>query len=296
MRDDAQLKSDFIDRLLRDAAGVFSLFSIYLGHRLGYYETLAAKGTLTSEGLASAAKTNERYTREWLEQQATAGILERDGAKYSLPAPYAEVLTDRDSLDYIAPLAQLAAGAVKPIEQVVEAYRNGKGVPYADYGQDLVEGQAGINRTMFLRLLGSEWLPAIPDVHERLQADPPARVADVGCGAGYSAIGVAQYYPRVLVDGLDLDAPSIALAKENAKAAGLADRVKFYVRDAADPALAEQYDLVIALECIHDMSDPVSALKAMRQLAGQKGAVIVVDERVGDSLDDPTDVEWMMYG
>jgi SAM-dependent methyltransferase len=293
---DQDKKAEFIDRLLRDASGVFSLFSIYIGHKLGFYDTLASKGAMTPDEMSKAAGTAERYTREWLEHQATTGILERDGSKYSISAAHAEVLTERDSQDYIAPLAQLAAGAVKPLEELLAAYRSGAGVPYASYGQDLVEGQAGINRAMFLQLLGSEWLPAIPDLHERLHADPPARVADVGTGAGYSAIGIAQHYPKVRVDGLDLDPPSIELAKENAKAAGLSDRVKFHVRDAGDPDLAGQYDLVMALECIHDMSDPVSALSAMRQLAGDKGTVLVVDERVGESLDDPTDVEWMMYG
>lgn len=300
MSDDAAQKAEFIDRLLRDASGVFSIFSIYLGHRLGYYDALAGKGPLSSEDLSRATKTNERYTREWLEQQATAAILNRDSkdgaSRYSITAAHAEVLAERDSQDYLAPLAQLIAGAVKPLEDLLDAYRTGAGVPYSSYGQDLVEGQAGINRAMFLQLLGAEWLPAIPAIHQRLEADPPARVADVGCGAGYSAIGIASKYPNVLVDGLDLDAPSIRLAKENAAAAGLSDRVQSHVRDAGDPDLAGKYDLVIALECIHDMSYPVAALDAMRRLAGENGAVIVVDERVGESLDEPTDVEWMMYG
>jgi SAM-dependent methyltransferase len=132
--------------------------------------------------------------------------------------------------------------------------------------------------------------------HPRSPAGRPPGSVDVGTGAGYSAIGIARAYPKVLVDGLDLDPPSIALAKENAKAKGLSDRVKFYVRDAADPELAGQYDLVIACECLHDMSQPVSALRAMRSLAGKDGAVLVIDERVGESIDAPTDVEWMMYG
>jgi len=69
------------------------------------------------------------------------------------------------------------------------------------------------------------------------------------------------------------------------------------VRDAADPALAGQYDLAIALEAVHDMANPVGALRTMRQLAGPQGAVLVVDERVGDTFTPAgNDVEWMMYG
>jgi 2-polyprenyl-3-methyl-5-hydroxy-6-metoxy-1,4-benzoquinol methylase len=300
----AQKRDAFIERLLQATRGTFEIFSIYLGGRLGFYEALAAGRPLTSSELAARTGAAERYVREWLEQQTVAGILEVDDEKapaskrrFSLPAAYVEVLVDQDSLNYLAPLAQLVAGAVRPLAAVVEAYRTGGGVPYADYGVDLREGQAGINRAMFLKQLGSEWLPAMPDVHARLLADPPARIADLGCGAGWSGIGMARSYPKVIVDGFDLDEASIALARANAEAAGLADRVQFHVRDAGDARLAGRYDLVTALECLHDMAQPVGALKTMRQLAGNKGAVLVVDERVGEAFTAAGhDVEWMMYG
>ncbi len=61
--------------------------------------------------------------------------------------------------------------------------------------------------------------------------------------------------------------------------------------------LAGRYDLVTAFECVHDMSDPVGALRTMRNLAGDSGVVIVADERVGDEFTEKgNDVEWMMYG
>jgi 2-polyprenyl-3-methyl-5-hydroxy-6-metoxy-1,4-benzoquinol methylase len=290
--------------MLQSARGTFELFSVYLGVRLGFYEALARGGSLTSTELASRTATAERYVREWLEQQTVAGILEVDDERaearkrrFSLPAAHVEVLVDQDSLNYLAPLAQLVAGAVHPLPAVLEAYRSGGGVAYADYGVDLREGQGGMNRAMFLKQLGSEWLPAIPDVHSRLLADPPARIADVGCGAGWSSIGMAQSYPNVRVDGFDLDTASVDLARANLAAVGLGDRITVLSRDAGDPELAGRYDLVTAFECIHDMSQPVAALEAMRRLAGDRGAVLVMDERVGDTFTAAgTGVEWMMYG
>jgi 2-polyprenyl-3-methyl-5-hydroxy-6-metoxy-1,4-benzoquinol methylase len=300
----AQQRDAFIERLLQATRGTFEIFSMYLGVRLGFYEALAAGGASTSSDLASRTGTSERYVREWLEQQTVAGILAVDDEnaealrrRFRLPPAYTEVLVDRESLNYLAPLARLVAGAVHPLGSILYAYRTGGGVPYADYGVDLREGQAGINRAMFLKQLGAEWLPAVPDIQARLTAAPPARIADLGCGAGWSSIGMAQSYPNVLVDGFDLDDASIALARANAQAAGLADRVTFTARDAGDPQLAGRYDLVTAFECVHDMSQPVGALKAMRQLAGHTGAVLVVDERVGDAFTaSGNDVEWMMYG
>jgi len=77
----------------------------------------------------------------------------------------------------------------------------------------------------------------------------------------------------------------------------LTDRVDVRLRDAADPALAGRYDLVTAFECLHDMSDPVAALRTMRRLAGEGGTVLVVDERVGEVFTpEGNDVERFMYG
>jgi len=294
----------FLERMLKSASGVFDIFSVYLGDRLGFYRVLAQQGALTSTELAAGTATHERYAREWLEQQTVAGILEVEDAatdvtarRFRLPLGHAEVLTERESLNYLAPLAQLLVGATRPLDAVLQAYRTGTGVSYADYGVDLREGQASMNRTMFLQQLGHEWLPAIPDIHTRLQADPVARVADIGCGAGWSSIGIAQAYSKVHVDGYDLDTPSVELARANAATVGLTDRVRFHIRDASDPALAGQYDLVTAFECVHDMSNPVGALRAMHTLASERGAVMIVDERVGETF-TPTgnEVEWMMYG
>jgi SAM-dependent methyltransferase len=294
-------RDELVERLLQSTAGVFDIFTIYIGERLGFYRALAGSGSLTPRELASRTNTHVRYVREWLEQQTAAGILEVEDPNvqaldrcFRLPAGHAEVLVERESMNYLAPLA---VGVTRPLGSLLDAYRNGGGVQLAEYGTDFVEGQAGINRAAFLYELGTEWLPSVPDVHARLQAEPPARIADVGCGVGWSSIGIARAYPNVQVDGFDLDRPSIELARANAFDAGLNGRVDFQVRDAGDPTLGGRYDLAIALESIHDMSDPVSVLQSMRRLVGEAGAVIVGDERVGETFaPSGNDVEWMMYG
>jgi SAM-dependent methyltransferase len=298
-----QQRDAFVEHLLQSAAGTFEIFTLYLGDRLGLYRALAA-GPLTSSDLAKRTETCERHVREWLEQQTVAGILEVENPaegpmerRFRIPEGHVEVLVERDSLNYLAPLAQILVGAVHPLEAVLRAYRQGGGVPYEAYGPDLVEGQAGMNRASFLQLLGSEWLPSIPDLHARLQGDPPARVADIGCGVGWSSIGIGRAYPKVRVDGYDLDAASVERARGHIREAGLEDRVTVSLRDAGDPELAGQYDLVTAFECVHDMSDPVGALRTMRRLAGEEGVVLIMDERVGDTFTpEGNEVEWFMYG
>ena len=284
------------ERLFKATIEALELYHVYLGERLGLYQALRGAGTATPAELAEAAGIAERYAREWLEQQAVTGIVEvaedpgGDGTRrYRLPAGHAEVLLDRDSLRYMAPLAGGVASVGSVLPAVMDAFRSGGGVPYEDYGAGVRGFISGINRPMFLHQLGSQWVPAMPEVHARLQADPPARVADVGCGTGWSCIGLALAYPRAVVHGLDLDEASVAEARHNAAAAGVADRVEFTVRDAAHPDLAGRYDLVCAFETIHDMADPVGALAAMRALRAEGGAVLVGDEKVAEAFTAPGD-------
>ncbi|MGH3023142.1 MAG: class I SAM-dependent methyltransferase [Gaiellaceae bacterium] len=300
---DVAARDALAERLFGAALGAYELMTVHLGDRLGYYRALADRGAATSAELAAATGTDERYVREWLEQQAVAGILEVDDVdadpgerRFGISAAHAEVLIDRESLAHLTPLARLGVSFAHVLPAIEEAFRTGGGVSWEAYGELGREGQGDANRPIFANLLGSEWLPAIPDVHERLLADPPARVADVACGAGWSSIAIARAYPKVVVDGFDLDEASIELANANLAGTEVADRVSFRHQDAGDPELAGSYQLVTVFEAIHDMSQPVGVLRALRGLVADDGAVVVMDERVADSFTAPGDeIERLMY-
>jgi SAM-dependent methyltransferase len=303
----AERRGALLTRLSESLTGMVELYAVYIGERLGLYDAVANGHPLTSEELAVATGTHERYAREWLEQQTMAGILEVDDPSASptdrqfwLPDGHAEVLTDRESLNYWAPSARLAAGVVLPLPAILEAFRSGGGVPFAAYGADLREGLADASRMMYLELIGTEWLPAMPDVHARLLTDPSARVADIGTGAGWSSIGIARAYPNVQVDAFEPDEASAELARRNVAAVGMNARVRVWNRDAGDPTIAGNYDLVTAFSCVHDMAQPVAVLRSMRRLAGENGTVFIGAEPRGSErfLDERTnrDVERQYYG
>jgi ubiquinone/menaquinone biosynthesis C-methylase UbiE len=150
---------------------------------------------------------------------------------------------------------------------------------------------------MFRHELGSVWLPAVPDLHQRLRSAPPARVLDLGCGLGASSVALAHAYPRATVLGIDLDAASVAAARDAAAAAGVADRVSFEAGDAAQLTNGGPFDLVTMFEALRDMGDPVGALRAARRLLAEGGSVLVADERVADTFTAPGDAtERLMYG
>ncbi len=291
-------------RLFSSVINAIEVFCVYVGDQLGFYRLLHERGPLTAPELAKQAGTNERYTREWLEQQATAGFLAcdnpegpEDTRRFRLPAGYEAVFIEPESLTQMASFCQALVGTVAPLPQLLAAFRSGDGVPYADYGEDMHEGQARANRPAFANLLAQKWLAAMPDIVDRLRADPPARIADIGMGQGWSSIALAQAFPNVRVDGFDLDEASVAAAQVNVRAAGVADRVTMIAQDAGDPDLAGQYDFALAVECVHDMADPVAVLSAMRRLVGPGGTVLIVDERVQDAFTPNGDeIERMMYG
>lgn len=290
-----------VERIFTDAVGAFDLFSVYLGDTLGLYRALADRGPLRPSELAEVAGIQERYAREWLEQQAASELLEVEAEngerRFRLPEGHDEALLDVSSLNYIAPLARAVLGSVRPIDQLVEAFRHGGGVPYADYGEDLRESQASFTRPLFENLLGKEWLPSVPELHERLLADPPARIADVACGQGRSSIEMARAYPNVVVDGIDSDRASIARARENLEGSGVQERVTFHERDAADAGLAGRYDLVTIFEALHDMSYPVDVLQAARVLLAEGGVALIGDERTEETFTVPaSETERLFYG
>jgi 2-polyprenyl-3-methyl-5-hydroxy-6-metoxy-1,4-benzoquinol methylase len=160
------------------------------------------------------------------------------------------------------------------------------------------QAQAAANRPLFLSVVGQEWLGSISDVHQRLTAGPPARVADLGCGEGWLSMGLATAYPLIRVVGFDADPASIEAAQRHAKEANLGDRVTFRLGDAAELASGEPFDLALIFEALHDMSRPAEVLRTARELVSADGAVIVVDERAADAfggiaLDNP--VERFLY-
>ncbi|MDP9342359.1 MAG: methyltransferase domain-containing protein [Actinomycetota bacterium] len=294
------------ERLRQSEMAALDLYVVYLGERLGLYQALAEGGPATPAQLAVRTGTAERYVREWLEHQAVAGLIdvhvEEENSptssdaerRYVLPAEHVEVLVDRDSLSFSAHKAIDIVRASRRLPELVEAFRTGGGIPPLPWEP---EGRADFNRPRFVNLLGKAWLPSIPEVHERLTSDPPARVADVACGTGWSSIAMAQAYTRITVDGFDLDEAAIERATGNAREEGVADRVAFRAADAADPGFSGRYDLATIFEALHDMSRPVEALRAARSLLDKGGWLLVADELVDEEFSAQAgDRERYVYG
>jgi len=287
------------ERLFRATVGALELFTIHLGRRLGLYEALGRTGPMTVAEVAATCDLDARYTGEWLEQQAVAGLLEvdEDAAtnehRFRLPDAHRGVLLDPEDSAHVAPFADLLVGIAGALDEVADAFRTGDGVAYERYGPAFRAGQGAINRPAFLRDLVETWLPAAGlDDHVRR---PGARVADVGTGLGWAAIGVARAHPDTVVVGVDRDHASIDEARGHARDAGV--HVAFHAEDAGLLPARGPFDVVLLLETLHDLARPVEVLRACRAALRPDGAVLVADEAVAERFAAPGDeLERMMYG
>jgi 2-polyprenyl-3-methyl-5-hydroxy-6-metoxy-1,4-benzoquinol methylase len=299
--EDESKVEDFAGSLFMACLASMELANVELGVRLGLYEVLAGAGPTTARGLSTKAGIAERYAQEWLEQQAVAGVVEVDDTsrpaderRFTLPNAHAHVLLEDDSEACMKPCAAVVPWLSKALDIMTEEFRNGTGAAFGLF--DLHDVQAAFTRPVFVHHLTQNWLPALADVQAKLTAGDPVRIAEVGCGAGLASITIAKAYPNAEVDGYDLDEASIAAARKSAADAGVAERVRFEVRDAADPTIAGDYDLVLSIEMLHDVPDPVGILRTMKKLAGDRGAVLVVDERTEDAFTVPAnEMERLFY-
>jgi 2-polyprenyl-3-methyl-5-hydroxy-6-metoxy-1,4-benzoquinol methylase len=298
---DEERLGSFAGRMLEAAVASAELSIIELGRDLGLYVALRNEARTATE-LAAETSIHPRYAREWLEQQAVAGILdvvdgdEPETRRYALPTEHAIALLDEEHLAYVGAIAGLPDVVARVTTPLREAFRTGGGVPFAAY--EIHDLQAAFNRPAFTSLLASDWLPAIPGLVQRL-GQPGAEAAEVGCGEGWAAIALAHAFPSLRVLAIDTDEASIAAARRNAAAAGVHDRVRFEVCDASDPVddeLHGRFDLVCAFEMLHDVSDPVGVLRAMRVAVKTDGVVLVMDERTADEFTAPGDlIERFLY-
>ncbi len=282
--DEAKLEA-FMAQAFGDLAACYGGVMVSLGDKLGLYDCLNDAGPLSSADVAERAGCAERYVREWLNSQVAAGYLEYDAeaATYELPPEHAAVLADRQSATLLTPAFNVPASMWHDEEQAIRAFRTGEGVPWGAHHERLFCGVGAFYRNAYAATLVPQWLPALDGVIERLQAG--AKVADVGCGHGHSTVLMAQAFPNSTFHGFDTHEASIAAARENAVAAGVADRVTFATATATDYA-QRGFDLICFFDCLHDMGDPVGAAAHARAALAEGGTVMLVEPYAADAVEE----------
>jgi SAM-dependent methyltransferase len=277
--DEARVEA-FAGRLFELYTGGMLTFMVDIGHRTGLFAAAAA-GPATSAELAARADLQERYVREWLGAMVTGGIVDHDPATgtYRLPAEHAACLTGPGSAN-LAPLSRLDTHLAKHVDAVARAFREGGGVPYAEFRPEFTDVMDGLGRGTFDELLVDAYLPLVPGLAERLAAG--ARVADVGCGTGHAIVLLAGAFPASTFVGYDLATDAIARARS--EAAGLGN-ARFEVRDAARLAVEQPFDVVFVFDAIHDQVAPAAVLERICAALAPGGTFVMVEPRASSHLE-----------
>ena len=279
--DDAKFHA-FVGKMLGDLGGAMSVPTVRLGLRLGLFDALADAPASAAELARRAGGLHERYVREWALAQSANGYVDYDPAseQFSLSTEQAMVFHHRDSPVYLAGAFELVAAMIEAEPKVEECFRHGKGVRWGDHAGCLFCATGAFFRPGYVNNIVQAWIPALDGVEAKLRAG--AKVADVGCGVGFSTLLMAEAYPDSSFVGYDFHEPSIDEARRHAGEHGLGDRVRFEVATAKD--IVEQgFDLITMYDCLHDMGDPRGCAGHMRQILAPGGSWMIVEPIAGDA-------------
>jgi 2-polyprenyl-3-methyl-5-hydroxy-6-metoxy-1,4-benzoquinol methylase len=273
---DAAKASAFAERIagaLNDGA---LCLMISIGHRTGLFDTMSRTPPCTSEALATAARLEERYVREWLGAMVTSRVVHYDPTtqRYVLPSEHAASLTRAAGADNMAVFAQHIGGLGYVEDDIVECFRKGGGVPYEKYPR-FHEVMAEDSGQSVLSVLESHILPLVPGLTERLERG--IRAADLGCGRGLIAHRLARLFPRSRFTGMDLSQEAIAYAET--QAADL-DNLDYVVRDLSDfdvTAEPEAFDLITTFDAVHDQAKPLNLLRGIHRALKPGGVYLMQD-------------------
>ncbi|HEY0960615.1 MAG TPA: class I SAM-dependent methyltransferase [Novosphingobium sp.] len=292
--DEAKLHA-FVGKMLGDLGGATSVPTVRVGLRLGLFKALADGPANAAELAVKAGDLHDRYVREWGLAQAASGYVEFDPEteRFSLTPEQAMVFVNSDSPVYLAGAFELVAAMIEAETKVEECFRNGTGVRWGDHAGCLFCATGAFFRPGYVNNIVQNWIPALSGVEERLHRG--AKVADVGCGVGFSTLLMAKAYPESQFIGFDFHEPSIDEARRHARDHDYGDRVRFEV--AAAKGIAENgFDLITMFDCLHDMGDPRGCASHMRKILAEGGTWMIVEPVAGDApIDNMNPVGRMYY-
>jgi len=278
--DEARVEA-LVGQLAGHMTGGGVCLGMWLGDELGLYRAMASKGRLSADSVAAEAGCNPRLTREWLDSQGAAGLVQYDSTSdtYFLSDEAALILSDEGAPTFMARGMNTLMAMFIDGQKIAEAFRGDGAMSWGDHHECLFRGTEWFFRPGYRAYLTSDWIPALDGIEEQLQRG--VQVADIGCGHGASAVVLAQAFPNSRIHGYDFHPLSIETAVTRASEAGVADRTEFSVAGAKE--YPGRYSLICFFDCLHDMGDPVGVARYAREHLEGDGAVLLVEPM---ALDD----------
>lgn len=296
MREPSTTAAENFSRKMIDILNYGALnLAVGIGYRTGLFDALDAAGApQTADAVARKAGLNRRYVEEWLGVMCTGGIVmltarEDGAAEYLLPKSHADLLTRRAGSGNLGVYAQeIPLLTLCALEKVVDGFRTGEGVPYADYPRFqafMTELASAKHRQVLIDL----FLPTVDGGRMAARLEKGIRVCDLGCGEGVALNLMAAAFPASRFTGIDMDPEVIRIAERAASTEGL-DNAAFLVRDAAALGHGDEFknafDYITAFDAIHDQREPLAALKSVRRMLAPGGCFSMIDIDAGSAHRD----------
>jgi SAM-dependent methyltransferase len=271
----------FAGRLMPLLAGGIQSQLIDLGDRTGLFAA-AAEGPATSDELADRADLVERYVREWLGAMVTAGIMHYNpaNATYLLPPEHAALLVGPASM---TPMARANTVLSRHVPELARVFREGGGIPYAEYTPDFSDAMDGMSRGGYDQFLLSQYLPMAPGLADRLTAG--ARAADVACGSGHALVVLARAFPQSVFTGYDTDEHALGRARKEAADEGLTN-LTFELTDIRHLDGSQRFDAIFMFDALHDQVDPAGVLQRVSACLAPGGVFLLREPHAADRLED----------
>jgi len=265
-----------------------------IGHKLGLYKAMAGAGCLSSSDLANLTGNDERYIREWLNNQTAGGyvVYHKDSETYELPDHHAPVLANDDSPVFLVPALEVAASLWMDEDKIIDVFKSGEGIAWQDHHHRLFCGSESLFRPGYKTHLIPSWISALDGLTDKLNSG--AKVADIGCGHGASTIVMANAFPESQFYGFDNHAQSITTAKERADDENCGDNLAFKTVAAKDYS-EKDFDLICFMDCLHDMGDPLGAAVKAKQALKPGGSLMLVEPAAQDCVSDNINPVSRMY-
>jgi 2-polyprenyl-3-methyl-5-hydroxy-6-metoxy-1,4-benzoquinol methylase len=272
----------YAGRVARTLNSGFITMMISVGHRTSLFDVMAALPPATSHEISAAAGLAERYVREWLAAMTSAHIIDYDArtATWFLPIEYAAVLARGAGANNLAPMAEMLSLLASVEDLVVAGFHSGGGIAPEAY-ERLNEMLAAQKRQQIDESYIDALLRLMPGMRTRLEAG--ADVLDVGCGDGALMTAMARQFPRSRFRGYDIARAAIRRACEQRDEAGLAN-VDFVRADALRIDEPYAYDLVVALESLHEQSFPGAVLRNIVAALTHDGVFLMQESAASSHL------------
>jgi SAM-dependent methyltransferase len=269
--------ADQVSRLYDLIAGYHATHLMEIARELGVWHELTSSPGLTAEELATRLGTDRFYTDVLCRTAFSFGLLEREGDGWRMAPHFDQILGDAESSFYLARAPKVHMVLGEDYREYPRHFHAGTRRSYQEHGEAFMREVAEALKTLpriFLDLV----LPRLPGLNARLEAG--GRLLDVGCGAGWALVQIAERFPATTCVGIDVEPYSIDLAVRLIAERGLRERCQALVQRVDHLEENEAYDLATSFLVVHEIAPDAkpAAFAAVSRALKSGGSFVIFDE------------------